>query len=133
MVHEAGHETINFEGQEVKVRGHRRPELDLEAWRRHQFYSYAPAGYTYPRLHDGHYVFTLSVRLVPTSRAGRRPATLTVGQHTIGQHVISQIILYTCCCEGMTAGGLQLSSSHSALWFEKGDLLHFQTTPRNVA
>jgi len=29
------HDTINFGDQEIKGQGHRRPKLDLEAWRRH--------------------------------------------------------------------------------------------------
>jgi len=27
-----GHETANFEGQEVKGQGYRKPKLDLTAW-----------------------------------------------------------------------------------------------------
>jgi len=32
-----GQDTINFEGQEVKVQGHTTPKLHLEDWRRHHF------------------------------------------------------------------------------------------------
>ena len=30
-----GHETVNLGGQQVTGQGHRRPKLDLEAWRWH--------------------------------------------------------------------------------------------------
>jgi len=33
------HETINFEGQEVKGQGHTRPKIDMEAWQRHNTWS----------------------------------------------------------------------------------------------
>jgi len=31
-----GHGNVNFRGQEVKDQSHRRPKIDLEAWRRHR-------------------------------------------------------------------------------------------------
>ena len=58
------HEAINFGGKEVKGQGHIKPNIDLEAWRRH--YSRPPLARPFTEYNQTHQCYVLRIIILPS-------------------------------------------------------------------